>query len=162
MSNGKTAFNINQVARTTPFDNSTNGFTSITTQGAIEEVYNIASTSSRAFTFCQFNGNANAGRYVEFFSGIASNEAPLRVINALQVLTVVARTTAINATCTIGFYDITPVTPTLLYTATFSAVKELVLTGTPLFTVPANGKLAIKVDSGSISKPHIYLTGQGG
>jgi hypothetical protein len=153
-----------QVAYSTPFDNSTNGFIANTTQGAIEELQSLVQESSKAFTFCQYNGNAGTGRHLEFFSGIGSNDAPLRVIGPLTVLTIVARTTGVNATCTIGFYDDTPITPVLLYTLTFSASKEVVLSvPTPgLFIVPADGKLRITVTSGSISKPHLYFTGQGG
>jgi hypothetical protein len=158
-------FLLTQPAKATPFDNSTNGFTSTEVQSAIEEVFTIAGNATRAFTFSSYGGNANTGRYLEFFSNIASNEAPIEVINALNVITIVCRTSAANATCTIGFYNIQPTTPVLLYTVTFSAVKSVLNNGSiaiPLFTLPATGQLAIKIDSGSISKPHIYFTGQGG
>lgn len=147
-----------------PYSNLVSGLSAVNAQDAIDELTNLVQDSSKAFTFCQYNGNAGTGRWLEFFSGIGSNDAPITVIGALYVLTVVARTTAVDATCTIGFYDIGPITPVLLYTVTFSAVKEVVLTlPTPgLFTVPAGGKLAVKIDSGSIAKPHIYFTGQGG
>lgn len=154
----------NDVARSVPFDNSTNGFAATEVQSAIEEVSASSFAASKAFTFASYNGNANSGRYLEFFNGIDSSVAPIRVIGALNVVTIVARSTS-TSTCTIEYYDIAPVTPTLLYTQTFTAASEVVSIGStsvPLFTVPANGKLAIKIGSGSITKPHLYLTGQGG
>lgn len=158
-------FLVTQPAKATPFDNSTNGFISKEVQSAIEEVNNTTSNATRAFTFASYGGNANVGRYLELFSNIPTNEAPLQVINELKIITIVSRTSAANATCTIGFYNIQPTTPVLLYTVTFSANKSVVNSGTPslpLFTLPASGQLAIKIDTGSISKPHLYFTGQGG
>jgi len=150
-----------QVARTVPFDNSSNGFTSQDTQSAIEEVNNKVVQSSKAFTFAAYNGNANTGRYLEFFSGISSDLAPIKVIGALTVLAIVARTTSTSSTCDIGFYNIVS-TPVLLYTVSFSNQKEVIVSSPSLFVLPASGELAIKIDSGSISKPHLYFTGQGG
>lgn len=153
---------ISPVAKSVPFDNGSNGFTSTDVQGAIEEIQSLITDSSKAFTFCQYNGNAGTGRFLEFFPGIGSNDAPIRVIGSLTVQAIVARTTAVSAIATIGFYNYTPVVPVLLYTVTFSGVKEVVLSGSPLFTLPANGKLVVKINSGSIHKPHLYFTGQGG
>lgn len=155
---------LSPVAKAVPYDNSVSGLAATDVKGAIDELKTLVLSSSKAFTFGQYNGNANAGRYLEFFSGISSEEAPIVVIGPLNVLTIIARTTGVNATCTLGFYDITPVTPVLLYTVTFSAVKQVVLSAVSpgLFTLPAAGALAIKVDSGSIAKPHLYFTGQGG
>jgi hypothetical protein len=79
----------------------------------------------------------------------------------LSIYSIVARTTAVNATCTIGFYNDT----VLLYTITFAAQKQVIITAippTPIFTLPATGQLKVKVDTGSIAKPHLYITGQGG
>jgi len=157
--------NFIQVAQTVPFDN-TNAMlpnNPSETQSAIEELRNLIVDSSKAFTFCQYNGNAGTGRFLEFFSGIGSNDAPIKVIGELTVLTIVARTTAVSATCTIGFYDAIPNPDTLLYTVTFSNQKEVILDGIMgLFSVPAGGQLYVKIDSGSIAKPHLYFTGQGG
>lgn len=153
------------VARTVPFDNSVSILPNNPqeVQTAIEELRNLISDSSRAFTFCFYNGNAGAGRFLEFFPNIGSNEAPLRVIGPLDILSIVARTTATSATCTIQFLDYTPTTPVLLYTLTFNNQKEVVLDSTlSLFTVPANGTLVIRIASGSITKPHLYFSGQGG
>ena len=58
--------------------------------------------------------------------------------------------------------DITPITPVLLYTVTFNNNQNVVVDNqTGLFTVPSEGRLAIKIDSGSITKPHLYLIVKG-
>ena len=57
--------NITQVAGSTPFDNSTNGFTSSDTQAAIEELSNNLSVSaSPGFSFGR-SGNTTAGTYLQ-------------------------------------------------------------------------------------------------
>lgn len=129
-----------------------------TTEQAIYELCGRVSDASLALTLFQYNGNANVGRYLEFFSGISSDEAPLYSPQALRITSIVARTTAVSATCNIGFYDLSTPTPTLLYTLTFSNQKDRVVTLMPsVFQLPAMGQLAIKIDSGAIQKPHIYL-----
>jgi len=147
-----------------PYDDSVTMFGVDNVQEAIESIIPLVTETSKAFTFCSYNGNANAQRWLEFFNGIASDDAPITVIGALNIRAIVARTVASSATCTIGFYNVAPVTPVLLYTVTMAGVKEVVLSAPSpgLATLPAGGKLAVKVDTGSISKPHLYFTGQGG
>lgn len=139
---------------------------STNTEDAIKEVLNSSFDSSKSFLLASYGGNANAGRYLEFFAGIASNEAPIEVINPYKAITIVARTSAVNATCTIKFLDIkVPASPITLYTLTFSGVKDVVVTSTPsspLFTTASGAHIAIQVDTGSIGKPHLYMVGQGG
>ena len=154
-----------QVAKSTPYDNTVSGLLSTEVNGAIDEIYDLAQNSSRAFVLSSYGANAGTGRYLEMFPSIAMNDAPLEVVNDFHTIAIFARTTAVNATCTIGFYNITPVTPVLLYTLTFTANKKVSVVGSPaspIFTLPAAGRLAIKIDSGSISKPHLYFSGQGG
>jgi hypothetical protein len=139
------------------FDPTGTGLVSVNTEDAIKEIYGLAESASKGFIFAEYNGNANTGRYLEFFNAIDSNEAPLYSDTALEVIEIVAATTATNATCTIGFYNNT----TLLYTVTFSAVKRVTLSGLPLFTLPATGSLKVKIDSGSITKPHLYFVARG-
>lgn len=137
-----------------------NGYSSKTTQEAIEETLALAVANDRLTLLPFYGGNAGVGRYLEIYSGIDMSEAPFGIAVASKALFLKARTTAANATCTIGFYDITPVTPTLLYTLTMTAEKSKTESGTalvPIFTLPAGGQLAIKIDSGSINKPHLIL-----
>lgn len=148
-------------ARDVPYSNTVSGLVAVQTQAAIDEIAALVSSASKAFTFASYGGNANVGRFIELFPGINTDEAPLRVVGALKILAIVCSTTDANATCGIGFYNDT----TLLYTLTFTAQKTVTVTGTPaspVFTLPASGLLKIKVLSGSIGKPHLYFTGQGG
>lgn len=154
-------FGRTQDAWQTPFESEpqrANGFTSKTTQEAIEEALARAISNDRFVTFPYYNGNANVGRYLEFFPGLASDIAPLDINSAAKCLWINAKTTAANATCTIGFYNLTPLT--LLYTLTFTAQKESFVAGSPsvpLFSLPANGELGVRIDSGSINRPHIIM-----
>ncbi len=135
-------------------------------QDAICYLNGLVEASSRAFTFASYNGKANAGRYLEFWNNISSDDAPVVVIGELKVLTIVIRTTAADATADIGWYDVSGGLPgVLLHTTSMVAQKEVIESGTsasPVFTLPPSGKLAIQVISGSINSPHLYFTGQGG
>lgn len=56
---------ISPVAKSVPFDNASNGFTSTDVQGAIEEIQTGLSTSaSPGFSFGR-SGNANSGTYLQ-------------------------------------------------------------------------------------------------
>jgi hypothetical protein len=151
-------FGRTQNAFQTPFESQPerlNGYTSKTVQEAIEETLALAISNDRFVTFPYYNGNANTGRWLEFFPGISSDIAPLDINVSAKCLFINAKTTAASATCTIGFYNIV-----MLYTVTFSAQKEVNLTGTalvPLFTLPTAGELGIKIDSGSINRPHLIV-----
>ena len=153
-----------QVAIQIPYDNTDSGLLSEDVKSALDEIHEEAQNASRAYTLAQYNGNANTGRYLEFFSGISSNDAPLYTPGNAEVITIVAATTSNNSTCTIGFYDKTGPGPsgTLLYTLTFSNQKRVITTSSLLFTIPATGELTIKITSGSISKPHLYFIVKGG
>jgi hypothetical protein len=154
-----------QTAITTPFDPIGTSLISTDTESAIKEVSEAAFNSSKGFLLAQYNGNANTGRYLEFFPGIASNEAPILVPNPYKGITIVARTSATNATCAIRVADISTGSPVALYDITFNAVKQVIASGSPsspLFTTGSNAQIAIFIQSGSISKPHLYIVGQGG
>lgn len=154
-------FGRTQSAFATPFESEperANGYTSKNVQEAIEETLALAIANDRITILPFYNGNANTGRYLEIFPGIDTSLAPFDINTTLKCLFISARTTAANATCTIGFYDLTG--PTLLYTLTFTAQKQVVVQGTtllPLFTLPSTGELAIKIDSGSINRPHLIV-----
>lgn len=154
-------FGRTQSAFATPFESQperANGYVSKTVQEAIEETLALAVANDRLVILPSYNGNANAGRYLEIFRGIDMSIAPFDINTTAKCLFISARTTAANATCTIGFYDIT--TMTLLYTLTMTAQKQVVDQGTgaiPLFTLPNTGELGIKIDSGSINRPHLIV-----
>lgn len=151
-------YSSSPIAESIPFDPKVSGMISTQTGPAIREAYQRASGTSKGYVFAYYNGNANTGRFLELFPGIDSDIAPLYSSAALEVVEIVAATTAVSATCTIGFYNLT----TLLYTVTFTATKRIILSGNPLFSLPAAGDLKIKIDSGSIARPHVYFVARGG
>jgi hypothetical protein len=162
---GQVLFGRTQFAIQTPFEPLRNpGYggvpspiTSTETQSAIEEALTRAIANDAFLIFASYNGNANSGRNLEVFPGIDMSIAPIFLDANTNVTSIVAATTAANATCTIGFYNNTPAIPVLLYTVTFTAVKRVTLTGLPIFQIPSNAQLAIKIDSGSINRPHLYF-----
>ena len=148
----------------TSFAATTTALVSTNTRDAIEESYTKAISSSKFFLLCAYGALASSGRYLEFYPAISSFDAPISVTGThIDVTALVIRTVAVTATTSIGFYDIrVPASPVLLYTATMTSQKQIVLKGSVLFEVPANGKLAVKIISGTIYKPHIQIVGKGG
>ena len=164
----KTPVTISQVALSTPFIPQRNpdfvgnpsNITATNVQDAIEQAQNTALLNYRAITLASYNGNANSGRYLEFFNNIASNEAPILLPDPAKLLTVVIATTATNATCDVSFYNFNVSETTAVYTITMSAEKRKIGNGTlatPLYTFPSNALVVIKVSSGSILSPHLYF-----
>jgi len=135
-------------------------FVSTDVQNAIEEGLQQAIANDRFVILPSYNGNANVGRHLEIWPALDALSAPLSVGTQIKCIYINAHTVAATATCTIGFYNITPAIPVLLYTTTMVAQKEVVNAGTPLvplFTLPATGQLDIKIDSGSINKPYLLM-----
>lgn len=147
------------IASNFPFDPTGTSMVSTDVEAAIKENYQLAKDASIAFILADYNGNANNGRYLELFNGISTFNAPLRVINPVDIITIVARTTSTQSNAQLEFVDL--FTNTVLYTLSYGNNKEIVLTNGPLFTIPANGELAIRVSSGSVQKPHLYFIARG-
>lgn len=156
------------VAQSIPFEPNRNpgyggvpsGIMSDNVQDAIEEAKQDALNNDRFLLMASYNGNANAGRYLEFFNNIDSLIAPILFTAESKVIDIVAATTAASATCTIQFVDVAPTTPIVLYTLTFSNQKRVIDDGlpeSPLFTIPANTRLGIRIGTGSINRPHLYF-----
>lgn len=158
-------FNTTNVAWSTPFESEperSNGFQSINVQEAIEEALALAIANDRYLILAQYNGNANNGRLLEFYSGIDSDDAPLHFNGNTIVTSLICATTATNSNATIGFYDKKndPTLSTVLYTLNMNGqkfVEVTVPTTTPLFSIPSDGELLVKVDSGNIQKPHMQI-----
>lgn len=153
------------VAFSVPFESEperSNGFLSKNVQEAIEEALALAIANDRYTLLAQYNGNANSGRILEWYSGIDSDDAPLH-FNAVTIVTsIISSTTANNSNATIGFYDKfnDPGLTTALYTLDMNGQKTVSISvppTTPLFTIPVTGELLIKVDSSSIQKPHMQV-----
>lgn len=150
--NGKTHFNINPVSKSTPFDNSTNGFTAENAQTAIEEAYLTAANASRGPTIAAFDGNGSSGRWLEFYSNNPSNNNPFIIAENSQLIAVSIVTSAASATGTVTIYK----NGVSVQTISLAAQKKNSING--LTTLLADlDELSVQVTSGSISRPQVYM-----
>lgn len=158
-------FGRTQDAYDTPFDNTNElainaGIESDNVFDAIIEAKNDALNNDRFLLLCSYNGNANTGRYLEFFNGIDSNNAPILLTASSKCLSIVIASTAIH-TASIGFFNLNVSSVTPVYTASFVAQQRAVFIGTPtlpLFSLPANALLALRITSSSVNRPHVYFS----
>lgn len=128
-----------------------------TTPYKINDILSQIAGSGRGLIPFSYGGNANAGRFLEYFPNIDTSIAPIYSTTQLKVTDIVAAASA-STTGSIGFYN----GLTLLYTLTFTAQIQKIVTGTPsvpIFTLPAAGSLNVKIISGSFAKPHLYIVG---
>lgn len=135
-------------------------FTSKEVQSAIEEALDRAISNDRFLVLPNYGGNANTGRYLEFFPAQASDSSPLFLAAAAKILNVVLQTSSANATCNVGIFDLNVSSVTPIYTIVMTAQKRVSYVGTPtspLGVVAANALLAIRVISGSINTPTCQL-----
>lgn len=151
----KLLFGRTQNAYQTPFDSSdpaaiAAGFVSTDVFNAILEAKQDAINNDRYPILCHYNGNANAGRYLEIFPARASNTAPHILPTASNIVAVVFACEAAS-TGTIQIYNLT--TATVLYTVTFTAETTKVFTGL-MIPAAALNRLAVRVNTGSLNKPY--------
>jgi len=131
------------------------GIMSENAQDAIEEALALAIANDRFPLLFAYNGNANTGRYLEFFNNIDSNIAPIYLSAAVKCLTIVGQTTAVNSNAKVGFFR----DGILLYEFDFANNKRVIVTGTvfvPIFSFAGLAELSIRVTSGSVNRPHFY------
>lgn len=126
-------------------------------------IWLISATSGSLFSgvsgiLGSYNGNANVGRYLEFFPGIDSLTAPYFIpVNSYIVAFTLSAIA--NSTGTVGIFKtsnlVTPLT-TLSLTANKNVFN--ITLGVPL---NQGDFIAARVTSGSINKPYIvwYITG---
>ncbi len=153
------------VASAVPFDGSekTDGtpvippLTSTNVRDAIFEAIARAGLESRSLIFSQYNGNANTGRYLEFFVGISSFDAPLYTDAGFDVYAITSATTSTSSTADIGFFDLNVSDTVPIYTLSMGGNKRKIESNEPLFSVSASGEFAIRVTNNSIQKPHLQL-----
>lgn len=158
-------FGRTQDAYDTPFDNTnplaiSAGIESDNTFDAIIEAKNDALNNDRFLLLCAYNGNANTGRYLEFFPGIDSSIAPILLSAPSKCLSLVIASTATH-TASIGFFNLTVSSVTPVYTANFVAQQRAVFIGTPdipLFSLPTNALLAVRITANSVNRPHVYFS----
>lgn len=144
-------FEKNAVAKSVPFDNSANGFTSTESQSAIEEAKQLASKVSRGPTICGFDGKGSTGRWLEFFSNNPSNNNPFIVAENNELIAISVSASA-NSTGTVTIYkNGTAVENITLTAARKNAKSNLLVSYSPLDEISA------RVTSGTISRPTLFL-----
>jgi hypothetical protein len=148
---------ITQVAKSIPFDNSTNGYTAIDLQTAVEESRATAIGNDRYTLFANFNGNAITGRFLEIFPGFGSDIAPFIFPKNCKIVDTAAGCFS-NSTGTISFYRSTDlVNP--IFSMSFSNEKRKTAFNTN-HVITALDELVIKVSSGSLNKPFLVVWAQ--
>lgn len=150
--NGKTHFNISPVSKSTPFDNTSNGFTATDAQTAIEEAKLTAANASRGPTVAGFDGNASTGRWLEFYSNNPSDSNPFIVAENSQLIAVSIVTGAATATGTAAIKR----NGTTIQSISLTAQKKNAVDSLALNLVPLD-ELSIQISSGSISRPTVYM-----
>ncbi len=155
------------VAQSVPFEPNRNpGFGGVASdlqstnvQDAIEEAKQDALNNDRFLVLPNYGGNANVGRYLEFFPNQGSDISPLYFVASARILAVTLQTTAANATATVGIFDLNVSSVTPVYSVVITAAKRVQYVGAPsLATLNPGCLLAIRVTSGAINSPTMQLT----
>ena len=145
---------LTNVARSTPFDNSTNGFVSLNTQEAIEEAKSLAVSNDRYPFFCSDAGNVGVGKYLNIYPSLTSDTSPFGIPETSKIVRAIFQTTS-SATVTAGIFKTTDlVTPILSLSLSASTYFR-----TALLSVALNqdDKLAVRITAGSCGKPTITV-----
>lgn len=143
-------FDRTQMAITTPFDNSTNGFTSVEVQSAIEEAKNTAEGKARYVVNYGFDGTASSGRWLETITNVASNLSGY-VVAKPAYLKELSLACSSSTTVTIGLYR------------NASQIATIVMTSQKIdyedenVSLSQGDELSAKVESGSCSKPAFWV-----
>lgn len=142
---------ITNVAKSIPFDNSTNGFTAQEAQGAIEESKAAAAATSRGPTVCGFDGTASTGRWLEFFSNNPSNNNPFIIAEPNQLIAISISASS-NSTGTITIFK----NGIALTTISLTASRKNSVNGLS-FNLTSLDELSLRVTSGSIARPTVFM-----
>jgi hypothetical protein len=141
------------------FGGGPSGLQSTNVQDAIEEAKRDALNNDRFVAFPSYGGNSNVGRYLEVWPGQASDSSPIFFSVAARLLGVTLQTTAANATCNVGIFDLNVSSTVPIYTVVMTAQKRVEYIGAPnLALISAGALIAIRVTSGSINTPTMQLT----
>lgn len=142
------------VARSTPFDNATNGFISTDVQGAIEEVQTSASPG---YSFGR-SGVTTGGAYLQTQT-VPSNVSGMWVYINNAVIAKIFVTNELTATYSIDilYHDGNEVNLTLVGTVTVTAAKGAFFTVN--WSIPTNKQLAVRISPTSASNPKNILCG---
>lgn len=142
---------ITPVARQVPYDNTVSGLTADDTNTAIDQAYAQAANASRGTTTCGFDGSASAGRYLEFFANNPSNNNPLIMPEASDLIAISISSSA-NSTGTVTIYR----NGVSVATISLAATRKNTVSGLSIPFVPLD-ELSAAVTSGSITRPTLFL-----
>lgn len=142
----KAFYSRTQTAAQTPMVDTTLGQT-------VEQAVNTAANQTIYPIACLYNGNANVGRFLEFYVGIGSDVAPF-ILPANGKLEYVNLGTINSAgDCTIGFFRNGDVAP--FYTITILDTFDRTVDPSVNFSLLQGDEIHIKVTAGSRSKPFL-------
>lgn len=142
-------FDRTQMAITTPFDNSTNGFTATEVQSAIEEAKSTAEGKARYVVNFGFDGTASTGRWLETITNVASNLSGY-VVAKPAILKELSLSCSASSTITIGIYRNAVQIATIVMSAQKTDYED------ENVTLNAGDEISAKVESGSCSKPAFW------
>lgn len=147
---------INQVAKSVPFDNDSNGFVATDVQTAIEE---IGASASPGFSFGR-SGTSNAGTYLQV-DGVPSNQAGRIVPLTSAFISDIFISCQTAATFSIQIQKRVGNVFTTIFTQTITASR--VFTG-PVIGVSVNlgDELCCRVSSGSVNNVVVGVIVKGG
>ena len=152
---------ISPVAKSIPFDNSTNGFIADDTQAAIEEVQVASSNSSSpGFTWGR-SGNLSTGTWL-LNDGVPSNKAGRTIVlNNAKIAKIFTASEDLN-TYDVGIYshDGDDINTTLIATLVVTASRTG-NSGTISVSVPSGKQLGAKIDTGSAKNLVVGIIMQG-
>lgn len=145
---------VSQVAKSVPFDNATNSFTSTEVQSALEELHTLilaTQANNRIYAKFSHDGNSSSGRWLAHGPNIPSNETSYVVAETCKLRTVTMAAAA-SATTTATIYKNGVSAQTISLAAqTVNRVASLNIS----FAV--NDLVSVKITSGSTSKPIVGL-----
>lgn len=150
---------LSPVARSIPFDNAnTPGLPETELQSVIEHIWEDLGNADRYTFQATYGGNANVGRYLEFFPSIDSLEAPAILPETSRIVIVTAGTVSSSGDFTIGFFKSTDlVTPIGSITLLNGISRQ---TFALSIDVNAFDEIAVRVTSGLRVKPFMRIWAQ--
>lgn len=142
-----------QVAKSTPFDNSTNGFLATETQSAIEEVNSKVTGKPRAVISFNYGGTANSGRWLERITNTGSDVVPFYCSEPMHIKALSLITSDAANTGTVTLYK----NGVSLTTISLTAEKYYTISGLS-YAFAVGNYLSAQVTSGSISRPQLDIS----
>ncbi len=157
------------VAQSVPFEPDRNpqyngnpgpsGISSLNVQDAIEEAKADALANDRFVLLTSYGGNANSGRYTEWYAGSAGDVSPILLSAPARLLNITCQTTAANSNATIGVFDLNVSSSIPIYSFDMGGNKRVEFIGAPsLANFTAGALVAIRVITGSINTPTMQVT----